>query len=118
MARGASEAPTSRLVRAVGPTDRRADELKSTATNAGNRAAYTPVTSGMPAKAAYATPCGMTISATVRPAATSLARSARLGRGQARKGSQRRRRARVRAMAGRRRSGGLAPADDTKAAAE
>ena len=39
MASGASEAPTSRLVSAVGPTDSRADELNSTATSAGSSAA-------------------------------------------------------------------------------
>ena len=36
---GASEAPTSRLVSAVGPTDSRADELNSTAISAGSSAA-------------------------------------------------------------------------------
>jgi hypothetical protein len=51
-ASGASEAPTSRLVSAVGPTDSRCDELNITAISAGNSAAYTPVTSGMPASAA------------------------------------------------------------------
>ena len=35
IARGASEAPTSKLVSAVGPTDRRADALHSTPTSAG-----------------------------------------------------------------------------------
>ena len=91
-ASGASEAPTSKLVSAVGPTDSRWDELNITAISAGNSAAYTPVTSGMPASAAYATPCGMTISATVMPAIASLRSSAAEGRGQARQGTQRERR--------------------------
>jgi len=38
-ASGAIEAPTNRLVSAVGPTDRRCDELNSTAINAGHSAA-------------------------------------------------------------------------------
>ncbi len=38
-ASGASDAPTSRLVSAVGPTDSRCDELKITATSAGKSAA-------------------------------------------------------------------------------
>ena len=48
-----------------------------------------PVTSGMPASAAYATPCGIAISPTVSPAIASPRSSAASGRGQARKGNRR-----------------------------
>jgi hypothetical protein len=51
-ARPLSEAATSRQVSAVGPTDSRVDAPHSTPTSAGSSAAYRPVTSGMPARAA------------------------------------------------------------------
>ena len=47
-----SEAPTNTLVSADGPTDRRVELLKSTAARAGRKAAYKPVTSGIPARPA------------------------------------------------------------------
>ena len=36
----------------MGPTDSRVEELNSTATSAGRKVAYSPVTSGMPARPA------------------------------------------------------------------
>ncbi len=51
-ARPASDAPTSTLVRAVGPTDNRVEPLNRTAARAGRKVAYRPVTNGMPASSA------------------------------------------------------------------
>jgi hypothetical protein len=48
----ASEAATSTLVSAEGPTDRRVELPNSTATSIGRKVAYNPVTSGMPARPA------------------------------------------------------------------
>jgi hypothetical protein len=51
-ARPVSDAVTSKQVNAVGPTDSRTEPPHSAATRVGSSEAYTPVTSGMPAKAA------------------------------------------------------------------
>jgi hypothetical protein len=51
-ARPMSDAPTSTLVRADGPTDSRVELPNITATSMGRNVAYSPVTSGMPANAA------------------------------------------------------------------
>ena len=47
-----SDAPTSTLVRADGPTDSRVEPLNRTAARAGRKVAYSPVTRGMPARPA------------------------------------------------------------------
>ena len=47
-----SDAPTSTQVSAAGPTDSRVELLNRTAIKAGRKAAYSPVTNGMPARPA------------------------------------------------------------------
>src|SRR3954469_14270303 len=84
-----SEAPTSTLESADGPTDKRVDALNSTEITIGRNVAYSPVTSGMPAKPAYATDCGIITTATVSAEMDSPRSRSLLGRGQFRKGSQR-----------------------------
>ena len=51
-ARPMRDAPTSTLVSADGPTDKRVELPNITATSIGKNVAYSPVTSGMPASAA------------------------------------------------------------------
>jgi len=84
-----SEAPTSTLLSADGPTDSRVELENRTAASIGRKVAYNPVTSGMPASPAYATDCGTMTTATVSAAATSPRNNAASGRGQRRNGNQR-----------------------------
>ena len=74
-ASGARAPNVSRADTAVGPGCRYGDDEKGAAASGGIADAYSPRTAGIPASWAYATPWGMTTSATEIPATRSPGRS-------------------------------------------
>ena len=70
-ANGVIVANTTSAIALVGPETWCHDEPQSAATTAGSIAQYRPNCGGRPASVAYATPCGSTTSAPMRPARTS-----------------------------------------------